>query len=1205
MRTDLHLFLGDSEVDFSTDPKILFQFKISELQNPTITKNSWTKQLTIASSPANDAIFNHYWNLERTNNGVNFNAMTKTPFTLYLNGSLVQKGYAKLDSVKMSNHKWEYQISLFGGLGEFLYNLSYNQGSTEDKKTLASLIYVNSTITAEPDLSFEISKDTIKEAWDTLDGTGPDKWKVINFAPAYNGIPSDFDANKILINNRGSANIYQKSIGVDGTTYMPVYGGSLNTSGYSLAEASEELTADEVFEFRSYLQRPVVNLRRVLEACFHPANNGGYQVKLDPHFFNENNPYWTRGWMTLQMLRNLEVSAGESSEITGATIQSVSQNRKNVVFNSGTLSQIDNVRLRINVGMNASEITGSPTTLYTHYHYQSGKWPTLNTDYVRTYDYNGAAVFMLVGRDINGQICAQSDAYCLSSYAYNQYGQPIGNGFKVNGYPEPKNVRYVEGIWKKINNRWRFCNRAGQQQDIEFTFPASSPIATLEIATQTNGGEQVVYKVLGNMTKNNTPDISFILAYPTEYVNENEFKTLSQVVAGRFMTHFTYDITDFYAVATDYEALFSNTYIPRDKVLSTSFTPADVLLSYCHLFGLYIYQNPWEIADDPETCYKGVIHIMDRDTFYNDQYIDIEGRIDRSKNITITPTLAGSKWYMFDVEPIESECGNNYKITYGHNYGEQRINTGYNFDSNTTNLYEKSIFHSGVMVREKDKYFALPYRNAPMYTWNGVKYSLFAEGDNGWESEEFEIPILTISNKQDINTLGLQGYDMMPKLQCHMDKNASTDGEYVLLFYNDMQNTPADYWITDDVLEMQTLNDGNACWLQCNSGLDAVGNQIGIKINSVPHFTRDLINFGLQEGYITNSWNFGHPQVIFSPNTFTTDGDSIYDKCWKNYIGDLYNENNKKVNCYVNFEGIPTNEWLRKFYWFDNGLWALWEIKDFNYADPTSVQCEFVKVLDANNYKLDMITDGGIEKIVLNTDYPYVVGHSGGTISGYVYLQGGGSWTTSSGKITGTDEQGNTYTLNNAIRPNTGHGITTNINVVLPASTAQTDIVWNVCVEDELHNPICVQVRQEGDNSAYVNIIEASDDGNAEPRDIVLHYTDRNIESLSVSVSYVISGVPQVQQNWIENVELNTNAKTITAHLTANNLNTRRALIVLNGIGIKGDVANDSCEISQSAGGAADLSVQPDHLEFEYYEYTDTTKTIGITYGGNWTITEQ
>lgn len=1203
MRQDLHLFIGGKEVEFNNDPKILFNFKETDLENPTNVKNSWTKTITINSTPANDDIFTHFWNLERTQGGgINFNAMVKTPFELYINNALIQNGYAKLDNVKMSNNSIQYQISLYGGLGDFFYNLSYVQGSVGDeKKTLASLIYINSEISTEPELDFTINRDTIKAAWDTITETGTqlDKWKVINFAPVYNGIPDDFDADKVLINNRGSAGIFHKNEG----GYQPIYNGSKNVSGYSLGEMTEELTADETFDFRSYLQRPVVNVKRVIEACCHPANNGGYQVKLDTHFFdnggpNTENPYWTKAWCTLPMLRDLEVEGGESTEITGATIQNTSKNRKNVVFGTSSLSQIDNVRLRINVGLNTSEITGSPSTLYTHYHFDSPAHTT-NTDYVRNYDYNGAALFMLVGRDVNGVICAQSDAYCLSSYAYNQYGNPIGDGFSVEGYPAPKNIRYVEGVWKKSGTKWRFCNRQGQQVDIEFTFPGAAPIASLEIATQTNAGEKVVYKVWGNEFKDNTPNISFVLAWPQEYVSENTLKTYAQVIAPRNMTHFTYDITDFYAIATDFEALFSDTYIPKSKLLSTSYTPADFLISYCKMFGLYFYRDPAELADDPTSCPQGVIHIMDRDTFYKDEYVDLQDAIDRSKTMTITPTMAASKWYRFEQEPIESEAGNAYKKTYGYNYGRQLVNTGYDFDNNTTDLYKGNVFKSGVMVREKDKYFAMPINGAPVYAYNGFKYSLFDIGEDGYDSVELEIN-KRIYNKTDINTLNLKGYDAMPKLQCHTEKNSASDGDGVLLFYKGYVQTPNDYWLTDDVLEMQTINGGNACWLMPNAGIDAAGNSIAIKTNILPHFSRDLVNFGLQEGNIVNSWNFGQPQVIFSPNTYTTENDNIYSKCWKSFIGDMFSVDGKSLNCYVNFKGVPSADWLRKWYWFDNSIWRLNEIKDWNAADENTTNCTFIKVQDINNYKLAKITSVGNEMIILNSN---TIGYSGGTIGGRIILQSGGNWFTEGGRIYGTDIFGNEYYIDNAIRPNTGHGETTNISVVIPQSSAIGEITWRVCFEDDHDSPlICATIVQDGDTSPYLAFTESSIDKTAEATNITAHFTKRNVQTgLTASVDY--DG--QVQTGWVSNVVVDEMNGVITADLSANMLFARHAYIVLSGVGTNGDPVQARVQVSQSSGGAADLSVQPDTLTFEYYDTSSTTKIVNITYGGNWTITEQ
>ena len=59
MRQDLHPFIGEKEVEFNADPKILFNYKLTELENPTVVKNSWTKSIEIPLTPANNDIFGH------------------------------------------------------------------------------------------------------------------------------------------------------------------------------------------------------------------------------------------------------------------------------------------------------------------------------------------------------------------------------------------------------------------------------------------------------------------------------------------------------------------------------------------------------------------------------------------------------------------------------------------------------------------------------------------------------------------------------------------------------------------------------------------------------------------------------------------------------------------------------------------------------------------------------------------------------------------------------------------------------------------------------------------------------------------------------------------------------------------------------------------------------------------------------------------
>jgi hypothetical protein len=120
--------------------------------------------------------------------------------------------------------------------------------------------------------------------------------------PAYNGKPDNFDADKMLIDTKSTS--LTKTKGEDGKTYK-------TKEGWVMAELPDEMTEWETRDLRSYLQRPCIRMKEVIKACCDPVNNGGYEVDLDTDFFNENNPYWEKTWMTLPMIQALEYDSGE------------------------------------------------------------------------------------------------------------------------------------------------------------------------------------------------------------------------------------------------------------------------------------------------------------------------------------------------------------------------------------------------------------------------------------------------------------------------------------------------------------------------------------------------------------------------------------------------------------------------------------------------------------------------------------------------------------------------------------------------------------------------------------------------------------------------------------------------------------------------------------------------------------------------------
>ena len=293
MKQEFRLFLNGREVYFPDTPQILFTFQQTDLTNPTIVKNNFTKTVTIAGTQENNQIFNSIFSLDRTQSdkAVLFNPSQRVPFELYLNGSLIETGYAKLNTINEENGERNYEITLYGGLGDFLFNLTYTDEG--EKRKLSDMIYTNKE-DSQSELTFTINKETVREAWTHLrSGGGDDKWNVINFMPAYNGLPDNLDPKKILTNTKNFVSPLRQISGstVSTTTGFP---STLNSSyhlynGYGLATAYQDLTEWEVRDLRSYNQRPCLSLKRLLQAIANPKNNGGYNVVYDSKFVDYMN----------------------------------------------------------------------------------------------------------------------------------------------------------------------------------------------------------------------------------------------------------------------------------------------------------------------------------------------------------------------------------------------------------------------------------------------------------------------------------------------------------------------------------------------------------------------------------------------------------------------------------------------------------------------------------------------------------------------------------------------------------------------------------------------------------------------------------------------------------------------------------------------------------------------------------------------------
>lgn len=266
----IELYIGNKRVDITDDSLIQMNYIREELGNPATIRNEYSQQVTLPSTAQNNLIFDEFFRLDRMTRATGFNALQRTPFSIYNEtGDILVSGYCKLDKVQYKGEQvYSYSVSLYGALGGYFYDLSYLPDG--NAMTLGDLTYQTSEgVDWKPnDETIALKANNILQVWDAITTQsmfGDDPWyNILNFAPAYNGIPQDFDAKKALVTGGFYKDIVSKG---DDDKPHPSSG-----NAYLVTMASDK-TADEVRDYRAYLQRPVLSITAFIDAL---VNRGGF-----------------------------------------------------------------------------------------------------------------------------------------------------------------------------------------------------------------------------------------------------------------------------------------------------------------------------------------------------------------------------------------------------------------------------------------------------------------------------------------------------------------------------------------------------------------------------------------------------------------------------------------------------------------------------------------------------------------------------------------------------------------------------------------------------------------------------------------------------------------------------------------------------------------------------------------------------------------
>lgn len=900
-RPFIELYINNQKVFFKEPPEIYVTYAHTDLHNPTVVKNNYTKTVTVEGTPENNRIFNDFYDMRRINGDILFNPSRKESFTLYRNGEPMESGYVKLDKVNKVGGKITYDITLYGGLGQFLYNLQYKEDGEQMK--LSDLEYGF-------DMDIEVNKTNVLYAWNRINKYKPysntpvwmtDTYKIfdkINFAPCYNGIPSDFGADKVAIDVQSFIDADDEDLSKQFITEKDGYG---TIDGWVLGELSKEYDENQMLDYRSYLQRPVFRFKEIINACCDPKNNGGYTVDLDGDFFNSDNPYYEDAWMTLPLISEMNVEES-SDEIE------ITQNGDTITIEGATVGDTITFNFSVGVGCSISS-TDKPSSLQTNRYLSA--WDGSSESSPTDESTNVARYVQIVAYDTNGKVVGGSPVY--SFYTSNF----MSDDFYYSPLFETT-INRIDGKYLKQNDGTYLFN--GKHYNIKVE----------NIKYQSGMYFKIVEKFALSQAGLTSP-------------NQNELYT-STYDEGNSNTYQTYNVSEFYnetSLSSDVTVTKKRKVITKKTVLNSEKTPCDYFLSYIKTFNLHIWKD----------MYENIIYIRTRRNFFTGDIKDIEELVDRGDNITIRPLTFENKWLIFKAEYEQDEKLNkDYKDEYGLEYGIQKVDTNYSFDSSSKDVLENYVFKGCVTSRNRSKYYIDLHISEtediqyPPFMLDGCKTLLFSSGDTTEGS--YITPKTTAVAKRWWEE---PFYDLIPKPNFADKDNKAVDGANVLLFYNgkkEVVNKDGE-WIylnlSDDIPQFEQLNDGEPCWIW------SYNSSIVSRLPYLPVFGRYKTN---ENGWITHSWDFGTPKVLYVPDYNIDQSSSVYNKYWQSYIRDQYDSNTRVVECKVLLKERVVGDWLRNFYYWDGRYWVLNKITDYNPVSNGTTKCEFISINDTDNYLL-------------------------------------------------------------------------------------------------------------------------------------------------------------------------------------------------------------------------------------------------------------
>lgn len=884
----IRLFLENIEVELDSSVSFAINKQFEDITSPADIKNDWSKTIQIPFTQHNNKLFGELFNVDRlivegdnTLMGIYFDPYKKVDFRLQWGNAILMQGYAKnIDVVKESDGTGHYNITLNGELGKVfqeMKKITFDRTTTDTKYLIDGSKYVDSVIT----------KDLIYTLWNNepdlvnldLVENNNNSYRIqdyIGFIPN-NSYDGDFDYKTFQLNHQNTSKPFAEVLdaqakivgGNEDDNYQSVVGIAAETV------IGEGLLPREIGEYRSYLQIPYIYFNKLFQIFAKKTTEiTGYDVVMDATWFNKTNPYWSKLVYILEKFdisQELTDGEGEVEELnlnsfllnlnSGGHIQLAPSTYvpsiQSQIATTFSTPVIEEIREKFE-SEEASVITVKQQDLAIRLTIRnpysvSETYVGSSTDKII---YNADSLFAINFRliDSNGNVVSESKNALVSPD--NSYGEARFDG--VNKIIVDNNQ------FKWIADKtWVYDFRV----DFQFAVDKSKVGDDFYI-------DCVVYQESSNP----------YLFYLNSVAQANRIapQTISFDIIGdnENFTYYGYGIINRSFSPFDLNELWNN-----------EFNPFDEILNYCKQFriGVFCDDINKQLIFKPLSVY-----------FSDYQVLDWTDKLDMSKEYHIQPITFDKKYVLFNYEKYETELNKQYNEKFGLNFGEYRLTTDYEFNTDEKELFK----YSKVTIPSTD--LCLSWTN--LYDNLSIIYTLPAE-ITAYNKDE---------DKKNVNVFGsmlfYKGLADFDRTSAMRPVNITDDTDFQMFNHT--------YFYT------QNGQDGRYIKTYKYPVLDIVVN------DNLCTFTIPSENYT----YITGSYD-------------NTNG--IYKNFWEHYLNERYNKQNKIVTCYLrltpqDFAQFEYNNFVK----IQNQLYMVNKIYDYHIDENVPTKVDLITIQDIKGYTL-------------------------------------------------------------------------------------------------------------------------------------------------------------------------------------------------------------------------------------------------------------